>query len=632
MSFNFNSSVNLKKVNSVKVQNGKSFNNFVDNIDNLNYEFQSVEIDYNNVDLEKNDIYPEGSCYYKVPVGGDSPFANNPMVDKSGEISNFTDFQKSLMGMIASNPINIVLDGKESIYKDKTIWELYNSSDCPEDLKGKLENFINFGMGDFEIVEVVNGEDGFSAIVYKDKDGNYMLSFPCTDENVLSDIVYDAEVVSGLELDKVDDMFGIPIDAANKSQKQQAFELAKKYFDEAKKDGKQLNIGGYSLGGSLAEYVYLELSRKDMDTSEMGILSFFTKEKYENNDTLGNLIVYEPLHNDLSEAQVEFLKKQYKNGKVDIFSVIGSTVSSYHNYEDLKDITNFLEANAINRLKESIDYDSKFADSIIYKKYEFDYATVDLYKNLRSVMSDEEIEKICLIINNYKTLYSGNGHAVDNPLVYAQDNFNEDGSFKNNGAEGMSFTEITDEVFGTDMKEVFGLMEDAVTIMDDVVSICGNAKSGNILNAISSTFTALEGHGGSYSKIFKMTSSGVDLHKRKFVMDKVEPHREFGIGSIDVGHFVDGVFEIYDEGREFISNPIGYVADGTVNFANDVKEEVTDFIDNPLGYVGDKAEAGFNAVCNEGKEIVKDVGNAAKGLYNWGKNGVKKLGNLFGIG
>lgn len=632
MSFNFNSNVNIKKITSVKVGNSKVFNNFVDNVDNLNYKFQNLDIDYNSFDLENTNLYPEGSCYYEVPFGGKSPFADNPMVDKSGKISNFTDFQKSLIGMVASNPINIVLDGKESIYKDKTIWELYNSSDCPEDLKGKLENFINFGMGDFEIVEVVNGEDGFSAIVYKDKDGNYMLSFPCTDENVLSDIVYDAEVVSGLELDKVDDMFGIPIDAANKSQKQQAFELAKKYFDEAKKDGKQLNIGGYSLGGSLAEYVYLELSRKDMDTSEMGILSFFTKEKYENNDTLGNLIVYEPLHNDLSEAQVEFLKKQYKNGKVDIFSVIGSTVSSYHNYEDLKDITNFLEANAINRLKESIDYDSKFADSIIYKKYEFDYATVDLYKTLRSVMSDEEIEKICLIINNYKTLYSGNGHAVDNPLVYAQDNFNEDGSFKNNGAEGMSFTEITDEVFGTDMKEVFGLMEDAVTIMDDVVSICGNAKSGNILNAISSTFTALEGHGGSYSKIFKMTSSGVDLHKRKFVMDKVEPHREFGIGSIDVGHFVDGVFEIYDEGREFISNPIGYVADGTVNFANDVKEEVTDFIDNPLGYVGDKAEAGFNAVCNEGKEIVKDVGNAAKGLYNWGKNGVKKLGNLFGIG
>lgn len=115
-------------------------------------------------------------------------------------------------------------------------------------------------------------------------------------------------------------------------------------------------------------------------------------------------------------------------------------------------------------------------------------------------------------------------------------------------------------------------------------------------------------------------------------MDKVDPYREIGIGSLDLGHLVDGTFEIYDEGREFISNPIGYVADGAVNFANGVKDEFNDFTDDPLGYVGEKAEAGFKAVYNEGKEIAKDVGNAAKGIYNWGKSGVKKLGKFFGIG
>lgn len=628
MSFNIRS-------NKIKLTSGSTYT--YSNNHSMNTYIEYGEIDYSNNSSFDNNIQTNRSCYDVIPTGGSSPFAIDPMVNTSGEIANFTDYQKSLIGMMSSNDINKILgtdfsienkddrakdlSTKEAIYKGKTLWELYNSSDCPDNLKGKLEGMINYGMGDFEIVEVVNGVDGFSALVYKDADGNYLLSFPCTDEKVQSDIIYDAEVVSGLDLDQVNDVFGTPIDAANNSQKEQAYKLAKEYFDKAKAEGKQINIGGYSLGGSLAEYVYLELASEKTDI----LYSLMTITDYKDNETLGNLMVYEPLHNDLNEKQVEFLKELYKKGKIDIFAVVGSTVSTYHNYEDLKDITNFIEANAINRIKDSLVYDSDFAHNIIHGKYEFEYASVDLYKALRSIMSEEEIEKICLIINNYKTLYSGNGHAVDNPIQYASENFNEDGSFKNFDAESMSFTEITEEVFGTDMYETFALMEDAVTIMDDVVDICGDAKKGNILEAILSSCGALKGHGGSYSKIFTMTSNGVDLHKRKFVMDTINPYREWGVGSLDVGHFVDGVFTLYDEGREFFSNPIGYVADGASNFAAGAKKEWDEFVDDPLGYTGEKIECGFKAVYNEGKEIVKDIGNGVKSTYNAGK---KVLGDI----
>ena len=392
-------------INNLKFQNNmfKSSKQFVSNMGNV-----IEEVTFN------NDF---GSCYsIEGFLGQKIPYSTK--VKYTGKIEEYTDYQNCLLVELCTNRLNSILLDNNIDYKGKTLYEIYANESLSKDDKSILESYIASGFGDLRVVDVIKGEDSFDSIVFQDVDGNYLISFPCTDKKESEDLMYDIEHALDVDYDQ----------SIYNNQIAQAMEVAQKYYDEAKQNGTTININGYSLGGSIAEEVYLRLAEKESATGTI---------EYVDDEALGNLIVYEGLHTNINSDRQKFLEEQKSKEKIYIYNAEGSMVSSYVSFEELKDIA----------IPIYVDYQKLYKDSIE------GYSEIDIAILKKLIM-------IMTIIKNYSLFYSGGPHKAELPRQFAEISFDENGNVRGqvitesgvHAVENISFPEITSEIFGIDLE------------------------------------------------------------------------------------------------------------------------------------------------------------------------------------
>lgn len=295
-------------------------------------------------------------------------------------IKKYTDYQ-----IIHLSDLTQMLDLKGNEFKKDVGKKIKN-------IKG-LEVFTEIGFGNLKIVEIKKYKDGFDAVVYKEQNGNYMVSFACSDWNEKEDTMFDVYPLLyqlGFPIiKKVAKKLNFSTARAAEiyySQQRQASKLVNKYYNKAKKEKKKLIIQGYSLGGNLAEYAFINLKE--------------TK-------CLESLLLYNPYHlpsyNDAKKV------RDYENLK--LYCRQGDSVSSVFNQ-------------------------SLFIDKAKYIKYDWDkdvpafrfrWSMIALAPLIGIPLSFSDSKFIGNLIDRFKLIYEG-AHCI--PNIYDYSSFNEDGSLK----------------------------------------------------------------------------------------------------------------------------------------------------------------------------------------------------------
>ena len=172
-------------------------------------------------------------------------------------------------------------------------------------LLGKL---ILNGYGNIRIKESCqNNRSGFSAVVLSDNTNDSMIYFSCTDFADPRDILYDAG--SNVFLRKmIKTVYGVDVFT---EQQKAAEKLVKRELASAAKDNYKVNIGGFSLGGSLAEHAYY----KNYNSS--------TKDSY------GEMLLFNPLHTEINK---EVLTDS--GNKIKVYVTEGDIAHRAFNFKD----------------------------------------------------------------------------------------------------------------------------------------------------------------------------------------------------------------------------------------------------------------------------------------------------------
>lgn len=294
-----------------------------------------------------------------------------------GIFEKFTDFQNIMLSDISL--LDLLWEDDESNLKNKTIGELYLENKILEDIEYEniifsgnemlemtikencnkyrplvLGKLVRYGFSDIKIIEKISGVNGFDVFVLKDKIGDIMIYFPCTNLVELEDYLYDSYPIMD-SLSKKGKLIG-NITKTKKifdSQQKQAKEILLKYLNES---NNRVYVSGFSLGGSLAEYSYLNCYK-------------------EYSNKLGNIILFNPYHNRLNEEEITILKE---SNKLKLYVCEGDSVSTIFNYNDFKNIA----------FPIYIDYQNNFSD------------TKRLIDNKNSLLN--------LVVNNIKNNYCDN--------------------------------------------------------------------------------------------------------------------------------------------------------------------------------------------------------------------------------
>jgi len=595
------------KFDKISFDDIKIYKKISENKINVNNSNNYNEIEYSQEIINETNFFNKDSCYNKIYYNNNDIFYMDPKVSISGKIEDYTDYQNCLTGELNCNELNKIFNGKNlDEYSGKTLYQLYESGIYENT---KLVNYINYGFGDLRLIEVLNGEKGFNAIVFQDIEGNYLLSFPCTSVGQKEDIVYDAEHVLSVDFAEIFSTFnlsGLQIGSYH-SQKKQARKLAEKYFNKAKQDGVKLNISGFSLGGSLAEDVYLELSKQD-------IFGF----NYEDNNNMGDLILYEPVHNNLSNREVKFLKEMNEKGKINIYCVEGSMVSTYYNHDDLKDIEHFIYADYLTQVKKQLKYDSTFIEEFMNKKISYEYFSFDVNIALKSIFTDNELKHLAFLINNCKIIF-GCAHSASNPLEFRDISFDEngnvkrivqkkdkDGNFYDYQVQSPSFEEISKSIYGTDLKKEMKLLNDFSSFVIDLNDIVKGEK--NVFSIKTDSLNAV----GVLGNI--LSSGALDLHERNILFKLKDQYGDYGIGVFNVGNAIEVGLDIYDGCRK-IENGLkwsgGKIEKGFKWTGGKIVEG--------LKWSGGKIEKGFKWTSGKVAEGLKWTGGKIEKGFKWGK-------------
>lgn len=223
-------------------------------------------------------------------------------VNTSGKFSEMTEYQQVMLSYLSiislfysedknygvkdktlKELFNDMLDSKNGCYIPKSISEYLNFSMSAElmvslsDKENKkkyfnlfLGNLILNGYGDLTLKHIVKyKKSGFDAIILKDKNNEYMIYFPGTDFNDQNDLYYDTTPFVPI-IKNVNDSFDV--------QQQLAIDYVGNYLNKIP-IVKKVHIGGFSLGGSLAEHAYY---------------------KFYDNSKIGDLVLYNPFHTEIN--------------------------------------------------------------------------------------------------------------------------------------------------------------------------------------------------------------------------------------------------------------------------------------------------------------------------------------------
>jgi len=210
-----------------------------------------------------------------------------------------------------------------------------------------LGKLVRYGFSKIIVKKRISGENGFDAFLLEDISGNLMVYYLCTNLVELDDFIYDGYNIINSVLKNNKNFINKMIPFRKKYMSQQV--QAKEFLEESIRllpKGKKLSIFGFSLGGSLAESSFLNSYDKC-------------------NKILGNLILFNPYHNNLS---LEETKKLKEIKKLKIYACEGDMVSTIFNYNEFKNNTNPIYINYLERSKiaiENIDKDKNLLNSVI---------------------------------------------------------------------------------------------------------------------------------------------------------------------------------------------------------------------------------------------------------------------------
>lgn len=437
---------------------------------------------------------------------GNNPEEKDSMVNYSGDFSEFTDYQNASFAAfthLSDYEIDLGENGK-------TINQL-----CKEHKDDStLSRLQRYGFGRIKVLEIINDSNGFDAIVLQDTNGDYLIFYPGTDSEEQNDIYYDAKNIADYYIDSLKpnelseifpeavnypalknsyyNLIGDSIDKAYSSQQKSAESLTDKYFKLAMEKGKNLNFGGYSLGGSLAEYSYLYKRNSIYNeipagygspqvlhgeaVSPYGASIYSELETYNLPENLkkeyavlGGLKLYNPYHDRLDQKEVQYLKEA---DSFELYCAQGDLVSAVFNYEDFDDVANYIYVDyetAIEEFKE--EKNSEFIVNFSVSTQEKPgQATVQVVltpviAGLAQVGFNISPSDLYDIFKVY--LYSehviGGAHKISPVERYRNNNFNEDGSLREkiiiDGIEhercGVPFSTISETLVGYDVKEEF---------------------------------------------------------------------------------------------------------------------------------------------------------------------------------
>jgi hypothetical protein len=304
--------------------------------------------------LEKNmdeiiDLLFEGKTTIDDLINGDfiNSGSNNPLatimleslllmtkydsqINVSGLFSEFSDLQNVMLANLSF--LEFFYEGDLESIKGKTINELfletfdssygYTASDYlsasidtdtlmrdKDKFKDKafknlfLGHLVTYGFGELKIVDAVSGNDGFDAIVLEDKSNTALVYYNCTNPYEFDDLLYDLyPVMKDVGGTGVDAVSNVALSSQYNSQRAQAEEFLKTYLNKYDK----VNVGGYSLGGGLAEHAYL---------------TYYNEYK----DKLNDLILYNPFSTDANSNVDEIAS----NNHLKLYIAQGDVVSTY---------------------------------------------------------------------------------------------------------------------------------------------------------------------------------------------------------------------------------------------------------------------------------------------------------------
>ena len=283
---------------------------------------------------------------------------NDTQIDTTGIFDNFTDFQNIMFSDMSL--IELLWEGNELDLQAKTIGELYieNLNVISKEIEyekivfdgntmlemSQKENWdkyrflvlgklVRYGFNDIKIVEKISGKEGFDAFILEDNKKDIMIYFPCTNLVEIEDYLYDSYPIME-SLSKKIGFVGNLIKARKiyNSQQNQAKDLLEKYIINITSD-KKIHVSGFSLGGSLAECSYLNSYKE------------YSKK-------LGNIILFNPYHNRLTEDEVNILKL---SNKLKLYVCEGDSVSTIFNYENFEDIASVVYIDYHNNILNTIN-------------------------------------------------------------------------------------------------------------------------------------------------------------------------------------------------------------------------------------------------------------------------------------
>lgn len=307
-------------------------------------------------------------------------------INTLGIFEKFTDFQNIMLSDISL--MDLLWEGDEINLKNKTIGDLYLENKTLEDIEYEnimfsgneilemtikenwnkyrslvLGKLVRYGFSNIKIIEKISGLNGFDVFVLEDKIGDIMIYFPCTNLVELEDYLYDSYPIMD-SLSKKGKLIG-NITKTKKifdSQQKQAKEILLKYLNES---NNRVYVSGFSLGGSLAEYSYLNCYK-------------------EYSNKLGNIILFNPYHNRLNEEEIKLLKE---SNKLKLYVCEGDSVSTVFNYNDFKDVAETVY----------IDYHEKLSNTV---------SSIDNKNSLLNLVTNNIKNKYCdniiNICNNMK--------------------------------------------------------------------------------------------------------------------------------------------------------------------------------------------------------------------------------------
>ena len=274
-------------------------------------------------------------------------------INNLGLFEKFTDFQNIMLSDISL--MDLLWEGDEINLKNKTIGDLYLENKTLEDIEYEnimfsgnemlemtikenwnkyrslvLGKLVRYGFSNIKIIEKISGLNGFDVFVLEDKIGDIMIYFPCTNLVELEDYLYDSYPIMD-SLSKKGKLIG-NITKTKKifdSQQKQAKEILLKYLNACVN---KVHVSGFSLGGSLTEYSYLNCYN-------------------EYSNKLGNIILFNPYHNRLTKEEIKILKE---SNKLKLYVCEGDSVSTVFNYDDFKDVAETVY----------IDYHEKLSNTV----------------------------------------------------------------------------------------------------------------------------------------------------------------------------------------------------------------------------------------------------------------------------